>query len=293
MKNIFSKGLKKSRSSILQAFSYISGKSTLNSLDIERFEEMLIQADIDLETIDIIVDELKEKQSQELPILERVKNGIRRSTPKIPPLKPSKITMLVGVNGSGKTTFCAKYAKRLTDKGKKVLLIAADTYRAAAHEQIQYWGESYGIECIANLNKKDPSSVIFDALNSNAAKDSDNVIIDSAGRLHNSVNLMKELRKMSGVIKKFDYSCQNLISIDAIMGKNALNQIRLFDEYIDIDGIILNKMDGTAKGGIAISIIRKYEKPICFLGLGEKIDDIATFDMDLFLETLLNENEEN
>ena len=290
---IFSKSLKKSRESILKAFSYISGKSEIKSQDLEKFQDSLIESDIDLDTVDCIVEEVKSLKSKEGFLIENIRNTIKESLPEIKAFTSSKVTMVVGVNGAGKTTFCAKYAKYLTDSGKKVLIVAADTYRAAAYEQIKNWSDRYNIECIANLNKKDPSSVIFDALNSKAIKEFDNIIIDSAGRLHNSVNLMKELRKMSNVVEKFDYTYNNLLTIDSTTGKNALNQINLFNEYVNINGIILNKIDGTAKGGIAISIIKKYKTPICFLGEGEGIDDLSSFDINLFLESLINSNEEN
>mgnify|MGYP001269835622 FL=1 len=293
MKKIFKTGLKKSRENIIKAFSFLSGKSNFNESDISDFEDFLISSDIDLDTVDFIIKEIRNNAEKDISLSDSVKNGIKKSIPEVALGDPSKVTMLVGVNGTGKTTFCAKYSKYLIDNKKKVLLVAADTYRAAAYEQIQYWSSKYKIECVANSEKKDPSSVIFDALNSKAAKAADKIIIDSAGRLHSSVNLMKELKKMSNVIQKFDFGSQNLISVDAITGKNALNQVKLFNEYLKIDGIVLNKMDGTARGGIAISILKKYKIPICFLGLGEKIEDIAPFDIDAFLDNLVGQNEKN
>jgi len=287
----FRESLKKSREGILKAFSYISGKSELSSSDLEKFEELLIESDMDLETIDHIVDETKSFQKKESTLTDSIRSAIKEGLPPLRSIGPSKVTMLVGVNGTGKTTFCAKYAKYLTAANNKVLVIAADTYRAAAYEQIKNWSDRYGFECIANLSKKDPSSVIFDALESKSAKEVDNIIIDSAGRLHNSVNLMKELRKMSSVIQKFDYTYNNLITIDSNTGKNALDQIKLFNDYVDIDGVVLNKIDGTAKGGIAISIIKKNNIPICFLGSGESNEDISIFDIDVFIDSLIEESE--
>ena len=289
---IFSKSLKKSRESILKAFSFISGKSEISNLDLEAFEDSLIESDIDLDTIDCIIDKIKSNKSREI-LAQDIRETIKQTLPEINKFTESKVTMIVGVNGTGKTTFCAKYAKYLSSSNKKVLIVAADTYRAAAYEQIKEWCDRYEIKCIANLNKKDPSSVIFDALNSKDVNFFDNIIIDSAGRLHNSINLMKELKKMSSVIQKFDYTYNNLISIDSTTGKNALNQIELFSEYVDINGVVLNKIDGTAKGGIVISIMKKHKIPISFLGGGENIEDISTFDIDLFLENFISDDEKN
>tara|TARA_Y100000768_G_scaffold341241_1_gene285606 strand:- start:8271 stop:9134 length:864 start_codon:yes stop_codon:yes gene_type:complete len=286
---MFRNSIKKSRIGILKAFSFISGKKRLDDSDLEKFEELLIESDMDLETVDLLLDNAKQKFADDTSPEIRFKKAIKENLPNLDPIKDSKVTMLVGVNGTGKTTFCAKYAKYLTDLNKKVLVIAADTYRAAAYEQINAWSNNYGFKCIGNLDKKDPSSVIFDSLSSQFAKDADSIIIDSAGRLHNSINLMKELRKMSSVVQKFDYSYNNFISIDANTGKNALDQIKLFNEYLSIHGAVLNKVDGSAKGGIGISIIKKNNIPICFLGSGESIDDIAVFNMDLFLESILGE----
>ena len=244
---------------------------------------------MDLETVDLLLDNARSLSASDSNQKYNFKKTIKENLPNISPITDSKVTMIVGVNGTGKTTFCAKYAKYLTDLGKKVLIIAADTYRAAAYEQISTWSNNYGFKCIGNPDKNDPSSVIYDSLSSQFAKEADSIIIDSAGRLHNSINLMKELRKMSSVIQKFEYTYRNLISIDANTGKNALDQINLFKEYLSINGVVLNKVDGSAKGGIGISIIKKNNVPICFLGSGESIDDISLFDMDIFLESILGE----
>ena len=286
---MFRSSINKSKIGILKAFSFISGKKRIDESDLEKFEELLIESDMDLETVDLLLDKAKNLTPVDISHHQSFKNSIKENLPNLSPIKDSKVTMLVGVNGTGKTTFCAKYAKYLTDLDKKVLIIAADTYRAAAYDQISAWSKNYGFKCIGNPEKKDPSSVIFDSLSSQFAKDADSIIIDSAGRLHNSVNLMKELRKMSSVIQKFKYTYNNLISIDANTGKNALNQIELFDQYVSISGVVLNKIDGSAKGGIGISIIKKNNIPICFLGSGESIDDLSLFDMDLFLESIIGE----
>ena len=282
--------LKKSKIGILKAFSFISGKKNIATSDLEKFEELLIESDMDLETVDLLLDNARSLSASDSYQQYNFKKTIKESLPNISPITDSKVTMIVGVNGTGKTTFCAKYAKYLTDLGKKVIIIAADTYRAAAYEQISTWSNNYGFKCIGNTDKNDPSSVIFDSLSSQFAKEADSIIIDSAGRLHNSINLMKELRKMSSVIQKFEYTYRNLISIDANTGKNALDQINLFKEYLSINGVVLNKVDGSAKGGIGISIIKKNNVPICFLGSGESIDDISLFDMDIFLESILGES---
>ena len=274
--------LKKSKIGILKAFSFISGKKSIDTSDLEKFEELLIESDMDLETVDLLLDNARSLSASDSNQKYNFKKTIKENLPNISPITDSKVTMIVGVNGTGKTTFCAKYAKYLTDLGKKVLIIAADTYRAAAYEQISTWSNNYGFKCIGNPDKNDPSSVIYDSLSSQFAKEADSIIIDSAGRLHNSINLMKELRKMSSVIQKFEYTYRNLISIDANTGKNALDQINLFKEYLSINGVVLNKVDGSAKGGIGISIIKKNNVPICFLGSGESIDDISLFDMDIF-----------
>ena len=186
-------------------------------------------------------------------------------------------------------TACAKLAKYYKSKGKKVFIIAADTFRAAAIEQIQFWSQKNDIHFFSKSKSNDPSSVIYDGLKSDLCSNSDVTLIDTAGRLHTSANLMSELSKMERVISKFHNNFDSWISLDATTGQNALQQIDIFRQNININGIILNKMDGSSKGGVAIPIMKNYKIPIKFIGIGEKDDDLVEFYLDNYLDGLFDE----
>ncbi|HAZ05273.1 MAG TPA: signal recognition particle-docking protein FtsY [Acetobacterium sp.] len=198
------------------------------------------------------------------------------------------IMLIVGVNGVGKTTTIAKLSERYKKEGKKVVIAAADTFRAAAVEQLDEWAKRVGVDIIKSTTGADPSSVIFDAIGAAKARKADILICDTAGRLHNKVNLMKELEKISRVINRegWGFSIHNLMVLDATTGQNAINQAQVFHECVEIKGIVLTKLDGTAKGGIAISIIDEMQIPIEYVGIGEKSEDLIDFDPKKFVDLL-------
>lgn len=198
------------------------------------------------------------------------------------------IMLVVGVNGVGKTTTIAKLSERYKKEGKKVVIAAADTFRAAAVEQLDEWAGRVGVDIIKSTTGADPSSVIFDAIGAAKARKADILICDTAGRLHNKVNLMKELEKISRVIHREGegFSIHNLMVLDATTGQNAINQAKVFHECVEIKGIVLTKLDGTAKGGIAISIIDEMQIPIEYVGIGEKSEDLIDFDPTKFVDLL-------
>lgn len=203
-------------------------------------------------------------------------------------LQTPVIILVVGVNGVGKTTSIAKLSERYKKEGKKVIIAAADTFRAAAVEQLDEWAKRVGVDIIKSTTGADPSSVVFDAIGAAKARKADVLICDTAGRLHNKVNLMKELEKISKVIQRegTGFNIHNLIVLDATTGQNAINQAKVFHECVEISGIVLTKLDGTAKGGIAISIIDEMQIPIEYVGIGEKAEDLIDFDPKKFVDLL-------
>lgn len=278
--------LRKTRNSLFNAVSLITGKKKIDDGVIEEFEEKLLLCDIGFDVTEEIVSKLRMSVDSKIEIEKLIKNTILDflSDVSFNNNDNSKIIMVSGINGTGKTTSCAKLAYYYKNRGQKVLIIAADTFRAAAKEQISYWCTRNNIECFDIQNSKDPSSIIFEGLKYCKDSNYDKVIIDTAGRLHTSVNLMNELNKMERVVEKFEESYNSWISIDSTSGKNAINQISIFQEHLKISGIILNKMDGSAKGGVAIPIMKKYGIPVSFIGIGEKIQDIEVFNLDDYLE---------
>jgi fused signal recognition particle receptor len=205
-------------------------------------------------------------------------------------LKKLHVIMIVGVNGSGKTTSIAKIAKYYQDQEKKVLLIAADTYRAAAIEQLEIWAKKLNIDIIKSTRGSDPSSVVFDGLCAAKARDIDIVIIDTAGRLHTNINLMQELEKIKRVSNKIIENAphETILIVDATTGQNGIDQAKIFNNYTPISSIFLTKLDGSAKGGIVLSIQKELKVPIKWIGIGEKLEDISSFDPEKFIDDLLS-----
>ncbi len=267
---------------------------------LEQLEESLVMADVGIETSDKIIDELnkainykyitreREIKKELSRILEEMMDKGERNLMKDEyPL----IILMIGINGGGKTTTIAKLAHLYKKKGKSVMLAAADTFRAAAADQLQLWGERVGVRVIRREEGTDPTSVIYDAIQSAKANNIDVLICDTAGRLQNKVNLMKELEKMSKVISR-EYPeavRENLLVVDATTGKNAVSQAEEFNNIADITGIVLTKMDGTARGGITITITDEFDMPIKFLGVGEKMDDLVPFNAHDFVEGIFDE----
>ncbi len=269
----------------------ISGKK-LDDDTIEFIEETLLQADVSYETVEKIIEKLQEsKDSDKVKVLKEVILDLLKdenSKMKESEDKPTVIVM-VGVNGTGKTTSIAKLAYYLKSKGKSVVVGAADTFRAAAIEQIKEWGERIGFGVVSHQIGSDAAAVVFDTINSAISKKIDYAIIDTAGRLQNKKNLMNELAKIDRIIKKLkpQGADEYFIVIDATTGKNALIQSQIFGEYVPVTGVIMTKLDGTAKGGIALSIKDELGLPIKFIGYGEKPEDFSEFDAKEYVEGLL------
>jgi len=275
---------------------------------LDELEEILIKADVGPGTTEKIIEgikkEAKDKRIEEseqvvgllkdqiISILGNEK--ISEDTLSSPPFDKSKaephVIMMVGVNGTGKTTSIAKLAKKYSDEGKKVLVAACDTFRAAALEQLSIWANRVGVEMIKSMPNQDPASVAFDAIKSACARGFDVVIADTAGRLHTKINLMEELKKIKRVMGKALEKAPHevLLVIDATTGQNGISQVQLFDEAIGITGIFLTKLDGTAKGGIIIAIADELKVPVKYVGLGEKPDDFQQFDPVQFTEALFS-----
>ncbi len=267
---------------------------------MEELEEGLVMSDIGIDTSDSIMKELdtaineryiiKEKQiKKELAgIIEGLMDkGERNRMSEDYPL----IILMIGINGGGKTTSIAKLAHMYKKKGKSVMLAAADTFRAAAAEQLQTWGDRVGVRVIRHEEGTDPTAVIYDAIQAAKANNIDVLICDTAGRLQNKVNLMRELEKMSKVISREypEATRENLLVLDATTGKNAISQAEEFSSIADITGIILTKMDGTARGGISITIADQFDMPIKFIGMGEGLDDLIPFNAKDFADSIFEE----
>ena len=287
-------GLKKTKNSISGALSKIF-KRGLDEEFYEDLENILISADVGAPCAMEIVDELREKAKHDkLKEEEDVKAALREIMAGMLPdeeftFEYPCVIMVTGVNGVGKTTSIGKMAHWFVRSKKSVVIAAADTFRAAAADQLTVWAERAGVRIIKHAEGADPAAVVFDAIASAKAKKTDVLIIDTAGRLHNKTNLMEELKKMNRVIAREYPECEqyNLIALDATTGQNAVAQVNAFHEAVDIDGIILTKLDGTAKGGVVFAINRESEVPVVFVGVGEGIDDLELFDAKSFIEGIL------
>ncbi len=275
------------------------GKKEISPELLEEIEEILVMADMGISTVQYILERLQEEVdrgevSDPKALRNRLKELIKSIFPKAETKETEKFTekphviLVVGVNGVGKTTTIAKLAWRFKQKGKEVILIAADTFRAAAVEQLEKWGERIGVQVVSQASGADPSAVAFDGLEAAKAKGADVAIVDTAGRLHTQVNLMKELEKVRRVIGKKVPGAphETLLVLDATTGQNALSQAKTFCEATDVTGIALTKLDGTAKGGIVASIANDLKIPIKYIGIGEQMEDLRPFDPDQFVEAL-------
>lgn len=266
---------------------------------LEELEETLIAADVGFAATEEIIESLRDRikeeritepQDAKTALMDILVNMIGEGEPLNLDTRPAVI-LVIGVNGVGKTTSVAKIAHCLKDQGKKVLLCAADTFRAGAIEQLQIWGDRAGIEVIKHAEGSDPAAVVFDAANAAKAKGTDVLIIDTAGRLHNKKNLMNELAKIDRVIERElpGSAKETLLVLDAVTGQNAVNQAQEFKTASDITGIVLTKLDGTAKGGIAFSIKKVLGIPVKYIGVGEKLDDLQDFSARDFVNALFEE----
>ncbi len=294
-------GVEKTRSGLVDRIEdVLAGKREIDADLLEELEYTLITADLGVRTVQEILDRLHERVDRRLTgDAAEVKEIIRAhllevlqasETPMRTVAQPPAVVMLVGINGAGKTTTIGKLASRFLGEGRKVLLCAADTFRAAAIEQLEVWAQRAGVEMIRQKTGADPSAVVFDSLQAAKARGMDYVIIDTAGRLHTKENLMAELEKMRR-------TCQRVLPgsphevwlvLDATTGQNGLEQARKFTEAAGVTGIVLTKLDGTAKGGVAVAIARELNLPIRFIGVGEKIDDLLPFEPDKFVQSIFD-----
>lgn len=298
--NIFSKiaaGLKKTKDSMMGKLEALMNSFTKIDEDFfEELEELLITCDIGVETSLEICGELRKKVKEKgltetAQLMDELKEIITEMLGEDKCLDTSSkpaVILIIGVNGAGKTTTIGKLAARYKNEGKKVIVAAADTFRAAAIEQLQVWTERAGVDIVKHEEGSDPAAVVFDAVTAAKAREADVLICDTAGRLHNKKNLMDELKKISRIVSQQAEGCsmETLLVLDATTGQNAVNQAKLFGETADITGIVLTKLDGTAKGGIIISIHRELGIPVKLVGVGEKLDDLQDFHARDFVEAL-------
>jgi len=286
-------GLTKTRSKLSTLFAKFSGKTILTDDDIENLEEALLGADIGWELTDSIIEQLKAPDKVEITREDRFQQCIQQYLSDVNEVgKLQKVILLVGINGTGKTTSAAKLGGYFSSSGQSVSLVAADTYRAAAVEQIRIWAERLNLHLTANDKSADPASVAYDGVSSGITKNLDRIIVDTSGRLHTSANLMKELEKIYRVVLKLTDAVDVLITIDANTGQNGLQQAQEFAKYIPLTGVILTKMDGTARGGIAIQIMKELNLPVYFLGVGEQVDDLVPFDRESYIKGLISSKKE-
>ena len=286
------KGLEKTRKKVSNVFSSISQKSYLEECDFEMLEDCLYQADISYGIVEKVIDGLRDKDSSTKDWKDRAKDLLLdkiKINHNLDDIK--KVVILVGINGSGKTTSAAKLAKYYVDKKESVCMVAGDTYRAAAVEQIEIWSKKIGVRLVQNSGTSDPASIAFDGVKSGVSK-GERIIVDTAGRLHTSTNLMIELEKIHRVISKVTDQISTLMVIDGNIGKNSLAQLEQFNKYLNIDGIIITKLDGTAKGGIALTAISDFNIPVYFIGVGEAGDDLVEFNASDYIDSILGTNEE-
>lgn len=296
---LFSKiknGLKKTREAIAYKFDKLFTGGALSDDFYDELEAALISSDMGAETSARILEDLRDEvDKQHIRDRDGVKTILRKIIRDIleenqqEELSFPAVLMIVGVNGVGKTTSIGKLAAYYKAQGKSVMIAAADTFRAAASDQLSVWADRADVRVIKHGEGGDPAAVVFDAVKSAQSKGTDVLIVDTAGRLHNKANLMEELKKMSRVIKRefanADY--RNYIVLDATTGQNAIAQVETFDEAVDLDGIIITKLDGTAKGGVLTALANEFSVPICFVGVGEGIDDLMPFDAEEFAEGII------
>lgn len=302
-KSFFSKlkeGLTKTRDNFVAGVdSIFSGFSEIDDDFYEELEEVLIMADIGVNTTEKIIEDLrqkvKEQRIKEISVcrqllIDTIKEQMRVDEHAYDFADQTSVVLLIGVNGVGKTTSVGKLAGQFRDRGKKVVLAAADTFRAAAIDQLTEWANRAGVDIISGQEGGDPAAVVYDAVNAAKARKADVLICDTAGRLHNKKNLMDELGKINRIIEREypEARRETLVVLDGTTGQNALVQAKQFNEVTDITGIVLTKLDGTAKGGIAIAIQSEMHLPVKYIGIGEQIEDLQKFDADSFVDALFS-----
>jgi fused signal recognition particle receptor len=296
------KGLSKTRNSLAGGIdNLVHGKATIGPELIDEIEEALLVADVGVKTTQFIVDELN-RQIGEARIRDRegMLDHLRQLMAQLLNKNQKRwdysthspfVVLVIGVNGSGKTTTIGKLAQRWHNEGKKVLLAAGDTFRAAAMEQLQMWADRIGIPCIRQSSGTDPSAVAFDGVQAAVARKMDIVIVDTAGRLQTNLNLMEELKKVKRVIGKVIPGAphETLLVLDATIGQNSISQAKQFHEAMDIDGLVMTKLDGTSKGGVLLNISQEMNLPVRFVGIGEKSEDLQEFQAEPFVRALFED----
>lgn len=293
-------GLTKTRNNIVHGIdSVFNGFSAIDEDFYEELEEILIMGDIGVEATDAILEKLREQVKEnhikepaacKEYLIRNIKEQMRVEETAYEFETRQSVVLVIGVNGVGKTTTVGKLAGKLKSQGRKVLIAAADTFRAAAGEQLGEWANRAGVDIIGGTEGADPASVIYDAVSAAKARNVDVLLCDTAGRLHNKKNLMEELKKIDRIIgREFpDAHRENLVVLDGTTGQNALQQAKEFSEAADLTGIILTKLDGTAKGGIAVAIQSQLQIPVKYIGVGETIEDLQKFDADQFVDALFD-----
>jgi fused signal recognition particle receptor len=298
-------GLKKTKEGFVDKVTNIFiGRTNIDDELFEELEEVLIQADVGVKTTFTLIDKLKDDvEKEEITEPEELMQYFQKELKSLLQNdeggfnfdKDLNIIMVVGVNGAGKTTTIAKIAGRYKDQDKKVMLAAGDTFRAGAIEQLQIWGDRLGVNVIAQQEGSDAAAVAYDAVQSARAKGVDLLIVDTAGRLHTQTNLMEELKKVKRVIDReaaeIKAGVEVLLVLDATTGQNAISQAKLFNDAVNVDGIALTKLDGTAKGGIVIAVKNELQIPIKLIGVGEAAEDLQNFDPDEFIKALFSSEE--
>ena len=296
-------GLAKTRNNIVSGMDAIfNGFSDIDDDFYDEIEETLVMGDIGINATTAIIDNLKQKvkeqhikdphECKEL-LINSIKEQMQVGETAYEFEHRTSVVLVIGVNGVGKTTSVGKLAGKLKEQGRKVILAAADTFRAAAGEQLTEWANRAGVEIIGGSEGADPASVVFDAVSAAKARKADVLLIDTAGRLHNKKNLMEELKKINRIIEREypDAYRETLVVLDGTTGQNALEQARQFGEVADLTGIILTKLDGTAKGGIAVAIQSELGIPVKYIGIGEQMDDLQKFNPDEFVNALFQVNQ--
>jgi len=300
------KGLARTRRSFTSALRSALVGRRLDEALLREIEQRLIEADLGVQTATQLVAELREQAEkgavrtgeEAFAFLQRrvaklLENGRSEEQP-LAAVQPPRVVLIVGVNGAGKTTTIAKLAKRLTDEGQRVLLGACDTFRAGAVHQLSIWAERLGVEIVRGKEGGDPAAVAFDACQAATARKVDTLLLDTAGRLHTQAPLMRQLRKIRDVAARQIAGAphETLLALDATTGQNALEQARIFQEVVEVTGLVLTKLDGTARGGVVVSVAAQTGLPVRYVGVGERLEDLAPFDPQAFAQALFEPSEE-
>ena len=294
-------GLQKTRDNLTDGIDrVVNGPAEIGPELWQELEEVLLASDMGSSVMTWVMEELKKSVRESLirekkeiiKILKELLIRILEETKvdEMPSIKEPCVVLVVGVNGSGKTTTLGKLAARYKRKGERVMVVAGDTFRAAATEQLQAWADRIGVPCVSQKSGTDPSAVAYDAIQSALVKNVDRVFVDTAGRLQTNKNLMEELKKIKRVVGKVIDNAphETLLVLDASIGQNSLSQAKLFNEALGIDGLVMTKLDGSAKGGILFNIARELKVPVRFVGIGEKVDDLQVFDPRAFVDALFD-----